>query len=228
MVSDQDVTKLQKADATRQRLLDVSLALFQKHGYEKATMRAIAKAAGLAPGAAYYHFATKDHIIFDFYRKSFEDHLPGVERILADEKELGKRIAGAIKAHMDVAKPFHEMSKTLFQTAIHPDHPLSPFSEESGPLRERNIAIFKKVVEGTSSRIPKNLVGKLPEILWLYKMAIIFYWVHDRSPGQKKTFELIGQGADLIAKLVSLANLPGIRGLSEKALQLFYRYKTYS
>src|SRR3989338_10358024 len=108
-----------KADATRQKILDVALDLFLKRGYEKSTMRAIARAAGLAPGAAYYHFETKEHIIFEFYRQSFEDHLPGVERALAGEKALGKRIAGAVAAHMQGARPFHGIAKILFQNAFH-------------------------------------------------------------------------------------------------------------
>lgn len=220
-------TKYQKADLTRQKLLEVSLKLFRKEGYEKATMRAIAKEAGLAPGAAYYYFETKEHIIFTFYERSFEEHLPAVSRVLEKEKGLKERLAGVVRAHLEGAKNFHGISKALFQTAVNPDHPLSPFSKESKPLRERNIEVFQKVVEGTDTPIPAKLKGKLPEILWLYKMGIILYWIYDPSPRQKKTFEFIEESAALVAKLVALSRLPGIQGFSESILKMFYRYKTY-
>lgn len=219
--------KYMKADQTRKKILDVSLELFLKHGYEKATMRTIAKAAGLAPGAAYYHFDTKEHIIFDFYEKSYEEHLPEVERVLAKEKDLRRRLAGAVKAHMRIAERYHEISKILFTTAIHPDHSLSPFSKESKGIRDKNIDVFRKVIEGTTSAVPDSLRGKLPEILWMYKMGMILYWIYDKSPKQRKTFELIDRSSALIARLIALSNLPVLRGFSEQFVKMFYRYKFY-
>lgn len=216
-----------KADQTRQKILDVSLGLFLKQGYEKATMRNIAKEAGLAPGAAYYHFDTKEHIIFAFYEKSYEEHLPIVEEVLATEKEFKKRLAGAVKAHMQIAEHYHEISKILLTTAINPDHSLSPFSKASKELRDKNIDIFRRVIEGTSSSIPEALKSKLPEILWMFKMGMILYWVYDKSPKQKKTFQLIDQSSILIARLVTLSNLPVLKGFSEQFVKMFYRYKFY-
>ena len=223
---DQKVKYL-KADQTRKKILDVSLGLFLKHGYEKATMRTIAKEAGLAPGAAYYHFDTKEHIIFAFYEKSYEEHLPIVEKVLAKEKDLKKRIAGAVKAHMQIAEHYHEISKILFTTAVNPDHSLSPFSVESKELRDKNIEIFRKVIEGTTSPVPNSLREKLPEILWMYKMGMILYWIYDKSTKQRKTFELIDRSSILIARLIALSNLPILRGFSEQFVKMFYRYKFY-
>lgn len=219
--------KYLKAAQTKKKILDVSLGLFLKHGYEKATMRSIAKEAGLAPGAAYYHFETKEHIIFAFYEKSYEEHLPIVEKVLAKETDLKKRLAGAVKAHLQIAEHYHEISKILFTTAVNPDHSLSPFSAASKELREKNIDIFKRVLDGTSTTIPEKLKDKLPEILWMYKMGMIFYWIYDRSPHQRKTFQFIDQSSILIARLIQLSNLPVLRGFSEQFVKMFYKYKFY-
>lgn len=221
------IEKPMKADRTRQKILDVSLDLFLKHGYEKATMRSIAKAAGLAPGAAYYHFETKEHIIFDFYERSYEEHLPIVEKVLEKEKDLKKRLAGAVKAHMQIAESYHGISKALFATAVNPDHPLSPFSAESKEVRDKNIEVFKKVLEGASTPIPEKLKARLPEILWMFKMGMILYWVYDKSPRQRKTFQLIDQSSILIARLIQLSNLPILKGFSEQFVKMFYKYKFY-
>jgi len=225
--TNQQAEKILKADRTRQKLLDVSLDLFSKHGYEKATMRSIAKAAGLAPGAAYYHFETKEHIIQAFYEKSYEEHLPIVEKVLAEEKEFQKRLSGAVKAHMQIAEHYHEISKILLTTAINPDHPLSPFSAASRAVRDKNIEVFRRVLEGTTTPIPEKLKEKLPEILWMYKMGMILYWVYDRSTRQRKTFQLIDQSSILIARLIRLSNLPVLRGFSEQFVRMFYKYKFY-
>lgn len=219
--------KYLKADQTRQKILEVSLDLFLKHGYEKATMREIAKAAGLAPGAAYYHFEAKEHLVQAFYEMSFEEHLPEVERVLAREKDLKKLIAGVTKAHMKIAEKYHAISKALFTTAGDPDHALSPFSAQSKPLRDKNIEIFKRVLEATTTPVPEKLKARLPEILWMYKMGMILYWVYDRSPRQKKTLQLIDQSSILIGRLIQLSNLPVLRGFAEQFVRLFYKYKFY-
>jgi AcrR family transcriptional regulator len=219
--------KIQKADKTRQKILEASLELFLKQGYEKTTMREIAKAVGLAPGAAYYHFDAKEHIIQAFYEMSFDQHLPEVERVLARERDLKKLIAGVTRAHMMIAEKYHAISKALFTTAGDPDHVLSPFSAQSKPLRDKNIEIYKRVLETTASPVPAKLKEKLPEILWMYKMGVILYWIYDKSPRQKKTFQLIDQSSILIARLIRLSNLPVLKGFSEQIVKMFYRYKFY-
>ena len=220
-------TKGLKADRTRQKILEVAFRLFREQGYEKATMRSIAKAAGLAPGAAYYHFDTKEHIIFAFYEMSYEEHLPIVEKVLAKETRLAQRLAGTVKAHMQIAGHYHEMSKVLLSTAINPDNSLSPFSASSKELRDKNIEIFRRVLEGTAERIPEGLKDKLPEILWMFKMGMILYWVCDKSPNQRKTNELIDRSCALVARLILLSNLPVLRGFSEQIVKMFYAYKFY-
>ncbi len=221
------VEKIQKADKTKQKILEASLDLFLKKGYENTTMREIARAVGLAPGAAYYHFDAKEHIIQAFYEMSFEEHLPEVERVLAKERDLQKLIAGVTRAHMMIAEKYHAISKALFTTAGDPDHVLSPFSAQSKPLRERNIEIYKKVMDVTTSPVPAKLKPKLPELLWMYKMGIILYWIYDRSPRQRKTFQLISQSSILIARLIKLSNLPVLKGFSEQIVKMFYKYKFY-
>ena len=48
-----------KAAATAQRILQVALERFRSHGFDATSMRDIAKAAGVATGAAYYYYASK-------------------------------------------------------------------------------------------------------------------------------------------------------------------------
>ncbi len=54
----------QKAQ-TRARLLEAAKGVFAKHGYEAASVAQIAKAAGVARGALYVHFETKQALFRD-------------------------------------------------------------------------------------------------------------------------------------------------------------------
>jgi AcrR family transcriptional regulator len=214
-----------KADATRAKIVDIAMRLFLDQGFEKTTMREIAAAAGLAPGAAYYHFESKEHMVFGFYEMSYQKHLAEAEQILGTEKDLSKRIAGEIKAHLKVSEPYFEISKVLFRIAADPKHPVSPFSKESKDLRDRNIELMKRCLEG--QKLDKDLAAKLPELLWMFKMGMILYWLHDLSPKHAKTYKFVDQASSLVATLIQLSKLPVLGGFSKKAVAIFEEYKIF-
>jgi len=54
---------LADADATKAALLDAAQELFAMHGIEGASLRAIQRLAGLAPGTLQYHFDSKDDLV---------------------------------------------------------------------------------------------------------------------------------------------------------------------
>ncbi|CAM2008695.1 TetR/AcrR family transcriptional regulator [Acanthopleuribacter pedis] len=212
--------KRKKAEITRQRILDAALPLMLDGGYEKMTMRAIAKKAGLSPGAAYYYFETKEHIINAFYERSLVQHEAACRTILEEEKNFAKRLKLCVQAQIEISRPYHEISAALFKVAADPNHPLSPFSEPSRPLRERSMRIFAEIYRGSRSRVPKPLDAFLPGLLWLYHMGIILFWVYDKTPGQKKTDRFIERTVPLLINLIRLAKVPGFSRALKATLQL--------
>ena len=56
-----------KSEETRDRILQAAQEMFHDRGFESTTMREIAVAAGVATGAAYYYFDSKDAIVLAFY-----------------------------------------------------------------------------------------------------------------------------------------------------------------
>ncbi len=82
------------------------------------------------------------------------------------------------------------------------------------------VALYAEVVNGSDARIPADLTEMLPVTLWLYQMAILYFWIFDRSPGRLRTLEVIDETTDLIVKLLGLANLPVLRGSRKRILGL--------
>ena len=213
-------TRTPKGEQTRALILETALELFREHGYERTTMRAIAERGGVALGNAYYYFQSKEHLIQAFYARSHQEHLAAAQPILAREKDLTTRLRGVLRAKIDTAEPYHRFSGILFKTAADPQSPLSPFSPESHPIRQESTALMADLLRGSSVKVPQDLEAELPNLLWLYMMGIVLFWIHDFSPGRARTYHLVDHTADLVARTIGLASVPLLRPLRRRVLQL--------
>ncbi len=207
-----------KAVATEAKILEAALELFRERGYEAATMRAIAERAGVALGNAYYYFGSKEHLIQAFYGRTHEEHLAAVGARLDTLKGLKQRLAFVMRTKLETIEPYHRFAGLLFRSAADPASPLNPFSSESLPVRREATALLARALEDV--RIPKDLRNELPNLLWLYEMSIVLFWIHDTSPERRRTWRLMERSVDLVVKLIGLASLPFMGPVRRAALRL--------
>jgi AcrR family transcriptional regulator len=200
-----------RARQTRAAIVTAALELFRERGFEAATMREIASRAGVSTGNAYYYFSSKEQLIQEFYAIGQAEHLAASQAVLAAHTELAARLRGTLRALIDVNAPYHEFAATFYKHAAEPSSPLSPFSKESSPSRTASVALYREVVDGSSARMSADVRERLPELLWLYSMGVILYWVHDTSPGCARTYHLIDATAPVAARLVAATRIPMLR-----------------
>ncbi|WP_328330382.1 MULTISPECIES: TetR/AcrR family transcriptional regulator [unclassified Streptomyces] len=210
-----------KSEQTRTLILETALRLFQERGYDKTTMRVIAREAGVSVGNAYYYFAGKEHLIQGFYDRIGAEHRAAVRDVLDHETDLEKRLSGVLTAWLDVAAPYHEFAAQFFKNAADPESPLSPFSAESEAARETAISIHREVLAGAKAKIPGELADVLPELMWLSQMGLVLYWVFDRSPERERSRRLAGRGARLTTRGIALARFKALRPLVHEVHELF-------
>lgn len=216
---------LSKGEATRAQILQAALDLFEKNGYEKTTMRAIAKAAGVSLGNAYYYFRSKEELIQGFYERMHQEHARACDPILERHKTFKQRLQRVMLARQETASAYHQFAGVLFKTAADPDSPLNPFSKESEATREHSIAIFRRVVEGAKEKFPKDLLEDLPEFLWLLQMSMVLYWVHDRSEGCEKSELLVQRSTEMVCKILALIKFPPLRPLRSLAIRTYREFR---
>ena len=200
-----------RAGQTRAAIIEAALRLFREMGYEATTMRAIAREAGVSTGNAYYYFSSKEELIREFYARNQAEHETACRPVLAMETEFAPRLRGTLRALIDVVGPYHTFAAKFFKHAAEPSNPLSPFSTESSPARDAAIALYTEVVDGSSVKLDHDLRARLPELLWLYSLGVIMFWVHDTSPGCAKTYDLIDRTVPLADRLVAMSRLPVLR-----------------
>ena len=209
-----------KALETQARIFEAALELFRERGYEAATMRAIAERGGVALGNAYYYFRSKEHLIQAFYGRTHEEHLAAVRPRLDRLRDLKSRLLWAMRTKLETIEPYHRFAGIMFRSAADPTSPLNPFSPESDPVRREATALFALVVDGARMRIPKDLRAELPNLLWLYHMGIILFWIHDTSPDRRRTWRLMERSVELIVKLIGIASLPFMLPVRRAGLRL--------
>ena len=183
-------------------------------------MRAIAERAGASLGSSYHYFPSKEHLVLEFYRHTHELHLEAIAPLLAREKDLAIRLRQTIRAVVVTCEPFHAVAGSIFSTVANPSSPLNPFGGAAKPLRDEVVALYDEVVRGSDARVPADIAEMLPLTLWLYQMAILYFWIFDTSPGRLRTLEVIDETTDLIVKLLGLANLPVLRGSRRRIVGL--------
>lgn len=214
-------TRTARGEQTRALILETALQLFQERGYENTTMRAVAERAGVATGASYYYFRSKEELIQAFYGRTHEEHIVASAGVLRTERTLHGRLLGVMRTKLETIEPYHAFSGVLFRTAADPASPLNPFSADSAETRAAAVALMDDVVRGADDRkVPADLAAELPELLWLYQMGIILFWIHDRSPGRRRTWRLMERTVELVARLIAIAGNPLMTPIRRSVLRL--------
>ncbi|MEV7864511.1 TetR family transcriptional regulator [Streptomyces sp. NPDC088124] len=80
--------------SARQKILEAARAEFAARGYDKTSVRGIAKAAGVDPALVHHYFGTKDEVFASAVEISFEPALTVPAKVLAgDPGTIGERLA---------------------------------------------------------------------------------------------------------------------------------------
>ena len=208
-----------KSEATRGRILESALRVFRERGFQPATMREKAAEAGMALGAAYYYFESKDAIVMAFYERAQQQMEPELERILDSRKTLESRLRGLIGYKWEYFLPNRALMGAL-SAHIDPSHPLSPFSAATAHIRDRDIVLFARAVTESGVKLPPSILPYLPRLLWLYQMGLMLYWVYDRSAKQARTDMLFDKTLVMMLLLLKLGGIPLLRPLYRPAGEL--------
>ncbi|MFG1645769.1 TetR family transcriptional regulator [Amycolatopsis sp. NPDC049252] len=209
-----------KSEETRSLIVTTAMRLFTENGYDRTTMRAIAAEAGVSVGNAYYYFSSKEQLIQGFYDEIARLHLDAARALLTGEPRFAERLKAVLLCWLELAEPYHRFGTQFFVNAADPESPLSPFSDESSAARNASIELMREVVDGSDVKLDPELRAQLPELLWLFQMGVVLFWVHDRSAREKRSKMLVERSVPLLARLAALSRLRVFRPVSREIVDL--------
>src|SRR3974390_2135870 len=106
---------------TRSRAQKVALELFAEQGYEKTSLREIAERLGVTKAALYYHFKSKEDIVYSFT----DDYFDGLDALVdwaksqprgeENRREILDRYVSIVLASSDVFR-FLEQNRASVQS----------------------------------------------------------------------------------------------------------------
>lgn len=208
-----------KSEETRDRILKAALEMFHDQGFDSTTMREIAGRAGVATGAAYYYFDSKNAIVLAFYDQARREMEPRLEKALEESRDLNQRLKKIIEVKLAYFAPSRKLLGAL-SGHTNPQFPLSPFSRQTREIREHDIEFFQRALEGSRTPGPKDLKRHLPHLLWMFQMGIILFWINDTSRGQTKTNILLEKSLYVVTRLIQLSGLPLTGPIRRTVIQL--------
>jgi len=209
-----------KADETRNRILDAALRLFRERGFAETTMRDVATAAGVATGAAYYYFRSKEELVLAFYVRTDQEAAEVFAGAIASSKDLKKRMRALIDAKFAQFEDHRALLTALLKAGVDPRDRLSPFGVETRTVRDENIEWYARALEVSDVKLPRDLAPHVPRLLWMYHMGLIYFWITDQSPRQERTRRLVDATLDLVVQLLKASSLPFMGPLRKRALKV--------
>ena len=135
-----------KGEQTREEILDSALELFRQHGFDATTMRDIAVKAGVALGAAYYYFASKDAIVQAYYEKVQQEHTARLRQMKMDGLSLRQRLAAVFYSKLDILENDRKLLGAIFRYSGEPAHPLSCLGPGTRVVREQSMQVIADAV----------------------------------------------------------------------------------
>ena len=194
--------------AARGRLYAVAMRLIAQRGYEATTLRDIAKEAGVSVGLLYRYFPSKQAVVIALY-----DELSAEYARQAEEMPAGRwrdRFIFALTTSLDVLKP-HQMALRALTPVLVGDPDEGIFSASTAFSRLRVQRVFEEAVTRASDAPKQPLAEALGRLLYLVHLAVLLWWLLDKSAHQRATSALVSLTQQLLPSAALALRVPPVR-----------------
>jgi AcrR family transcriptional regulator len=207
-----------EGEAARRRLYETAVSLIGERGYEATTLRDVARRAGVSVGLLYRYFPSKRSVVLALY-----DQLS--ERYAQQAADLPRgrwrdRFLMALETSLRVLGPHRVTLRALVPVMVG-DVEEGLFAQSTAFSRRRVQAIFQSAVVGATDAPTRALAGAVGRLLYLVHLAVILWWLLDKSPEQRATRGLVTLFKQALPSAVLALRLPPVRRLVQSADALF-------
>ncbi len=172
--------------------------LFYERGYQGASTRALAQAAGIQGGSLYHHFSSKEEILYRITQYGSEEFFAGLLPHLRADESHGERLERFVRAYVNDSRARRHAIAVLFRDMGHlaPEH----FAELQAVRRRFQQTFQRFVADGAAAGEFSVPDPKLTGIAVLDLLKGIDYWL--REPGRLSYRQVADTYAVLIRQML--------------------------
>lgn len=178
-----------KSVETRKKIVDSALTLFERKGYDKATMRDIAAEANVSLGLTYRYFSQKEELVLELYELLTKDAADAVDELPKDT--LAKRYPAALSLCLESLAPHRGMLGALFSAGLSITSPVSVLGEETSEVRSKMWMTYNRLLKGCTDAPKGKQVDQISTLMYAGHLLTVLFWIQDRSENQIFTKKLL-------------------------------------
>jgi len=178
--------------ATQRKILQATLRLFQRRGFDATTTKQIARAAGIAEGTIFNYFRTKEEIALFFFEEEVEHAITAVRanRRLARAR-LDEKLFALLQYQFEYLAKHERFIWAALLEALRPGSPLA-FSARALSMRARYLGFVEELIASSLRRRNRTPVQAwAAQAFWIYYLGALLYWLNDKSPGKQNTIAFV-------------------------------------
>jgi len=182
--------------ANRQRILDCARQLFLDNGFDSASTRDIARAAGLATGTLFNYFATKEAIAMTLVAEALAPGHQDDTKKPPPGASLEEDLFAFLAAQLRRLKPHRSYLQPVLERA------LSPFAHASAApegeqMRVAHLEEIGRILSQHGHSCPSFTTLHL---YWALFAGVLAFWARDKSRHQEETLALLDQAIQLFVR----------------------------
>jgi AcrR family transcriptional regulator len=194
----------EKKESTRQAILRAALALFVEKGFYNTTTRAISRKAKIAEGTLFNYFQTKEDLALYFLEQELSSITEWYRRDKRVQKApLPEKLFSIIHRFLERLGPYEEFIGAVYLRAFQPSSKLSPLSLQSQEHNLRYLRFIRDILAEAESNEEIPNVGDIGAYAFgIFHLAMITYWLQDRSIGKEQTLALLDRCLEFATHLL--------------------------
>jgi len=194
--------------AARERLYETAIRMISARGYEATTLREIANDAQVSVGLLYRYFPSKQAVIIALYEELSQDF--SRQAAAMEPGTWRERFLFALETSLRALHPHRTTLCALIPVLIgDPDDGV--FAKGTAFSRVRVQQVFETAVADAADAPKAPIAGALGRLLYLAHLAVLLWWLLDKTPRQRATAALVSLTKQLLPSAALTLRLPSIR-----------------
>jgi AcrR family transcriptional regulator len=166
----------------------VAIELIATRGYETTTLRDIAEQAGVSVGLLYRYFPSKRAVVLALHEELTAEYAARAARLRPGPWR--DRFLHALETSLAVLSRERDTLAALTPLLIG-DADEGMFAPATAFSHQRVRDVFVEAVRGADDAPPPGDAEALGRLLYIAHLAVILWWLLDKSPRQRATTQLI-------------------------------------